>query len=651
MALAGRNFYISTDLEEWTKGNPNVLPLNGSHTFTGLPSATEHYIAATNIDGAGLESELSDPISVETNVYVPGMDPLPLAIRNNIDALCEDCLSKGMGPGIAIAVESDLGWYRKAYGLATYGGRALTLDDHFRIGSLTKTFTATAVLKCIEDGLLSLEDKLADFDTDEYVLSTVPNANKITVRHMLMMRSGIASEQADWGLLLNLLLFPGNAVSEATRLNIIRSGTPMFEPGTQFFYTNGNYLLLGLIVRAIRGRPIRNVVLEDIIQPLGLTETSWPTTASMPSPYAAGHGGLTGGRTQNTTGVHPSFAGAAGAIVSNISDMLEWAKHMRDYAILSEQTTELWESVFCPIPLGGSAPPECGYGLGTYDVGDFNSHPGSWTGYECFSMYNRSTGTVIAGFENSQTTEPDLPGVPIFTKVFAEIASMVDPGSMDPVPYVACTVPTDPYVGAPAPINLGWGGISNLMYSNGTGTGTFTAPEGADVYMCLCWDRTGSVTLAEYAGENMELVAGPVLNNNTAGYGGQAIYRAAGAGTGEAETVRFSGSGGWHTCFCLAFEGVTDVGTPMTNYGVGTTQTQDVTVGENEQILQVFAAGAGGGPIYIPNTITGAKNRKKGAGTYPMICISTTRSTGTITATSSGTNRWSSIALPLEIDL
>ncbi|MGC7299627.1 serine hydrolase domain-containing protein, partial [Mycobacteroides abscessus subsp. massiliense] len=89
-------------------------------------------------------------------------------------------------------------------------------------------------------------------------------------------------------------LMPTSDWTDEETLAIVKQHEPSFEPGQGWAYVNSNYFLLGMIVSIVNGRPTRDVLQTDILDPLGLTQTSWPTTAKMPEPYANGHAWATG---------------------------------------------------------------------------------------------------------------------------------------------------------------------------------------------------------------------------------------------------------------------------------------------------------------------------------------------------------------------
>jgi D-alanyl-D-alanine carboxypeptidase len=154
----------------------------------------------------------------------------------------------------------------------------MTPEVHHRIGSATKTFTATLLLKAADKGLLSLDDTIYQY------AKGVPNGDKITLRQMADMTSGIASYTEDKQWAKEWLSDPHRVwkPEELARIGIKES--PLFEPGTEWFYSNTNYVLLGLVLEKVTGKPIGDLYREQIIEPLGLENTSFPEPQTLPSP-------------------------------------------------------------------------------------------------------------------------------------------------------------------------------------------------------------------------------------------------------------------------------------------------------------------------------------------------------------------------------
>ncbi|ATN88620.1 minor tail protein [Mycobacterium phage Demsculpinboyz] len=635
--------YNVYDADTQEKLNMLPVPIDEDFTWDGRSSGTVYRVYTTNLDQAGNESEPSAVVEVATDEVVPTESPMDPSLTAQIDQIVAQGMADGAGPGVGLYITSPHGQYLQTYGIST-AGVPLTPDMHFRIGSATKPFTATAVLMAIQDGLLSLEDTIDQFDTPEFKLSDIDQADKIKIRHLMMMRSGVFNEQRDLSFMLNFALMPKSELSDSAWFRILTSHKSVREPGTGFEYVNANWFIISLVLRAVRGRHIRDIITEDIITPLGLTETSWPATAKMPAPYAVGHDGLLGGITTET---HPTYPHCAGSLVSTLTDLHKWVGHMRDATLLTPEMAELRDSMFCPIPSGSPyAPPEYGYGLAWYDYGDWKGHAGSWVGYECSPMYHKESGSIIVCYENSQSAGKNGVGVQTFSQIFPEIARLILPDSMPTKEYTSCVISSDPFLGKPAPANLGYGGISAPITGIGGGTGSFAAAAGSDVFVVVAWDRSSGSQTATYGGVAMERVA-VVYHNNDAAKGGQALFRAAGAGTGSAQTIVVSvSSGAWATAYGLTFGPVTNVGSVSVNFGQGTSHSHSVSNVSGSITLQMFSAAYGSSEL---GAVSGARRRAHYFGVSPQLLVSTTIKSGDVSALSGRSNFWASMAVSLRI--
>lgn len=365
--------------------------------------------------------------AVGTPTISGGLSELPLGTRAAIDAIVAANLT---APGAVLSISGPAGSYRKAYGKAATGAgaRDISLDDHFRIGSATKPFTATIVLRAIDQGLLSYDDVLETF------IPGIPAGDKITIRHMLTMRSGVFNDQSDLYLALRFFTGPTSAWSTAETIDIIKRNPSQFTPGTKFAYTNSNYVLLGEIASKVYNRPISDLIQTDILDVLGMTQTSWPVDASMPAPYANGYAyttGLLGGWAwQEASNTHPGYCGAAGALVSTVDDMMIWCREMRDGNLLSAESHAARSTFFYPEPWNNDEQLETyGYGYGMFSLAKWIGHAGSWRGYEC-SVYYLPDGTLFSLFENAQT-----PTVESETSLMYKIGLVLDSTSMDEPDY------------------------------------------------------------------------------------------------------------------------------------------------------------------------------------------------------------------------
>ncbi|MBP0448598.1 beta-lactamase family protein [Kitasatospora sp. RG8] len=204
------------------------------------------------------------------------------------------------------------------------GRRPVDPDGRFRIGSITKTFTATVVLQLVGEGRIRL-----DAPVETYLPGVVPNGAGISVRQLLNHTSGLFNYNdlpeyvpvdqaglAEWVRVGRWRTFSAPAiVADAT------SHAPYFAPGRDFHYSNTNYLLAGMLIERTTGRSWNEEVERRIIRPLGLRDTSMPTTSPLlTGPHAHQYLVLASGPVDATL-MNPSLAGAAGAGISTAADL------------------------------------------------------------------------------------------------------------------------------------------------------------------------------------------------------------------------------------------------------------------------------------------------------------------------------------------
>ncbi len=209
------------------------------------------------------------------------------------------------------------GAWRGASGVAELGTHSpVDSEGSFRIGSVTKTFTASVVLQLIGEGVLSLDDKL-----DRWLPGMVPGGDGITLLHLLNHTSGLYDYTNDLpdagGTVRDRFMHrdPLRAVSTATRHD------PLFEPGASWSYSNTNYILLGLVIEVASGQSYATEVDRCILGPLDLQQTFVPgDDVTLPEPHA--HGYLpVDGELIDISDFNASQAWSAGAIVSTAADL------------------------------------------------------------------------------------------------------------------------------------------------------------------------------------------------------------------------------------------------------------------------------------------------------------------------------------------
>jgi D-alanyl-D-alanine carboxypeptidase len=275
-------------------------------------------------------------------------------------------------PGVVVGVwVPGEGRYVVAKGKANLKtGEKRDLDDPFRIGSITKTFVATAVLQLVEEGKLSKSDKLSEW------YPHFPNAEKITIEDLLRMQSGIVDPPFED--LVRRYTSPREAIEASAR-----SGGVFLPPAQRTQYTNVNYVILGEIVSKVSGNDTGDRIEESILKPLGMKNTFYPTDSDLPGDLHGYTYDFSTGGLKDVTVFDPDAEGGAGAMISDVSDLRTWAKAVCTSTLLKPETQK---ARLQTKPLSGESGPER-YGEGIMRVGKFYGHPGNQPGFSSAMWY------------------------------------------------------------------------------------------------------------------------------------------------------------------------------------------------------------------------------------------------------------------------
>jgi D-alanyl-D-alanine carboxypeptidase len=332
----------------------------------------------------------------------------------------EAIMAKQQVPGAIVLVDiPNRGTWQGALGVGNLTTNTpISVADHVRIGSITKTMTATVALQLVDEGKLHLDDPVAKYVTG------VPSGANITIRDLLDMNSGLPNTTESDALNDEIDAHPSRAwtVEEVLRygLDSSLSDPPQQEhaPGQGFYYSNTNYELLGLIATKITGHSLQQLFRDRIFRPLGMRQSLLPaaTDTSLPKPYA--HGYIYGTNQENnqaykalfgpdaaTKGIipagpevqptdatrwNPSYIAADGGAISTAGDLLVWARALATGSLLGHATQQ--ERVTSP----------CCYGLGIEQAfdGRLLGHNGAIPGYQSFMGYDPQTGAVIIVLAN-----------------------------------------------------------------------------------------------------------------------------------------------------------------------------------------------------------------------------------------------------------
>jgi CubicO group peptidase (beta-lactamase class C family) len=236
--------------------------------------------------------------------------------------------NKAMG-SLTVAKEGNV-LYTRAIGFSEINGtgkKPATSATRYRIGSISKMFTAVMVLQLVEEGKLKLTDTLDKF------FPQIPNANKITLAQVLGHRSGIYNVTED----PSFPTWKSNAKTPAEMIALVAKGKPTFEPGEKYGYSNSNYLALGYIVEKVTGKPYQIALKERITSKLGLKDTYFGTGMTEVSKNE----GLSYRYARDWDQVsetHMSVPGGAGAVISTPNDLVKFIEALFALKLVSQES-------------------------------------------------------------------------------------------------------------------------------------------------------------------------------------------------------------------------------------------------------------------------------------------------------------------------
>lgn len=354
-----------------------------------------------------------------------GESTLDQVLVDELDATVRELMDELTVPGVVVLVDTPEGRWLEAFGTRTFDGDdPVTVDDHFRVGSNTKTMTGTVILQLADEGLISLDDPVSEYRDG------VPEGDTVTIEHLLEMRSGLAS-YSTLDSFNRLMDEQPERVWQPEELLEVAFAEPMsFEPGTDYEYSNTNTVLLGLIAEDLTGMSLQENFEERIFGPLGLEDTHLPEVedASIPDPHPRGYmwgtnassnedpalpepeqsAALAGEIEPNDhTDDNPSWGWAAGAVISTAEDLATYVQALVEGGLLEPDTQQARLGSLQPT---SDAPGAASYGWAIARLGNLLGHDGSLPGFQSVMGHDPDTDTTVIVLGNMQDS-PDGRGV------------------------------------------------------------------------------------------------------------------------------------------------------------------------------------------------------------------------------------------------
>lgn len=250
-----------------------------------------------------------------------------------IDQLISQYHKMGLFNGSALVAEHGQVVIKKGYGLANMEWNIPnTPDTKFRLGSITKQFTATLVLQLVEQGKIDLRAPVTRYLPD-YPART---GDKIRIHNLLNHTSGIPgyTEMPAFGKKARDPVTPAEFVKTFSGLDLF------FEPGTHFSYNNSGYFLLGAILEKVTGEPYEKLLRERIFNPVGMNDSGYDSTRQLMARRAAGYDKTFDGEYLNTDYLDMTQPYAAGSLYSTVEDLYKWDQALYTEKVLSETSKQ-----------------------------------------------------------------------------------------------------------------------------------------------------------------------------------------------------------------------------------------------------------------------------------------------------------------------
>ncbi|MBI1780713.1 MAG: beta-lactamase family protein [Sphingobacteriales bacterium] len=301
---------------------------------------------------------------------------------------------KPRDPGCAVLVtKKGQIIYEKSFGSADMELNVpLKPEMIFRLGSMTKQFTAVAILQLMEQGKLSLQDSVQKFIKDFPY-----KGYKVTIENLLTHTSGIKDyTQLDLpDPFIRRKDFPPKQI-----IDLFKNEPLEFQPGTKFKYSNSGYFLLGYIIETVTNKTYSDFIQENIIKPLGLANTYYDNASQVIPNRVKGYK-KEDTVYENTDYQSATIPFAAGALISNVEDLYKWHQALYNYVLIKKETID---KAFTPFKLSDGTVTNYGYGWFIIDIGGSQSiqHGGSINGFKSNEIYFPKEDVFVAALFNCE---------------------------------------------------------------------------------------------------------------------------------------------------------------------------------------------------------------------------------------------------------
>jgi D-alanyl-D-alanine carboxypeptidase len=333
-----------------------------------------------------------------SSAAAPAAPPAVGAPTAAIDALLKGWFPADKPGAAVIVVKDGHTLFRRAYGMANLElGVPLQPDMVFRLGSITKQFTATAILMLAEEGKLSLQDPI-----EKHLPGYPTQGHVITIEHLLTHTSGIQSYTDMPGWMTSRIQGP---MTVTELIDGFKKEPMQFAPGDRFAYNNSGYILLGAIVEKASGKTYEAFVKERVFQPLGMTSSYYDHTETILPKRAPGYT-REGDQPRNARYLSMTQPYAAGSLASTVDDLARWDASLYTETLLKKSSLD---RAWTPYVLKDGKSTGYGYGWGVSTLRGRRaiSHGGGIFGFSTYAVRLPDERVYVAVLCNSDSPPAD----------------------------------------------------------------------------------------------------------------------------------------------------------------------------------------------------------------------------------------------------
>lgn len=368
---------------------------------TSLPTAARAAAVVASLTASLVWPALAAGQFVRGDVVIDRA-PRPEVLAATVDSLVRAEIDAKRAAGVSVAVLSGSDTLvLRGWGMADLeNGVPATPTTVYRIGSITKQFTAALVMQLVDSGRLSLDD-----DVRRWVPSAPTHGRVVTVRQLLNHTSGIRSYTGigpRWLSKLRLDMAPDSIVA------LVATDSLDFEPGAKFRYNNTGYVLLGSLLEKVTGTPYETLLESRLFEPHGLSQTYYCDTRPIIPQRAAGYEATPDGLV-NASFLSMTQPFSAGSLCATVVDLVRWQRALAGGRVVSPAS---YAAMTTPGALADGSPMRYGFGLSTQVIDDQRMilHGGGINGFASIMIRLPVAGLDIVVLTNTASRSADALG-------------------------------------------------------------------------------------------------------------------------------------------------------------------------------------------------------------------------------------------------